>query len=125
MADLSLGQKAAKVDPQYTVGELVLVATGRNQSEAEMIAGLLLEEGIPSLIKRTRGFDVPDMLAAGPRDIFVAESARGLVREILRDSELAGESEPYRPAPLKLFAGLLLAVVAVAVVVSLGVLVWA
>ena len=27
---------------------------------------MLLEEGIPSVQRRTRGFDVPDFLAAGP-----------------------------------------------------------
>ncbi len=42
-----------------------------------MIQGLLLEEGIPSLVRRSGGFDVPDFLAAGPRDIVVAASGRG------------------------------------------------
>ncbi len=53
------------------------VARAENQPEAELIAGLLLEEGIPSMQKRSGGFDVPDFLAAGPRDILVPESARG------------------------------------------------
>ena len=42
-----------------------------------MIQGLLLEEGIPSLARRSGGFDVPDFLAAGPRDILVAVVGRG------------------------------------------------
>ena len=50
------------------------VAGARNQAEAEFIQGLLLEEGVPSMLRRTRGFDVPDMLAAGPRDVHGARS---------------------------------------------------
>ena len=69
-----------KIKPQYTRGEPVKVGFARNQAEAELIQGLLLEEGIPSFLKRTRGFDVPDFLAAGPRDVLVpqagAEAAR-------------------------------------------------
>ena len=38
------------------------------------IAGLLLEAGVPSLSRRAGGFDVPDFLAAGPRDVLVPES---------------------------------------------------
>ena len=124
MREDSLAERARKVDPRYSVGEPVLVATGRNQSEAEMIAGLLLEEGIPSLIRRTRGFDVPDMLAAGPRDLLVAESAELAARDLLLQSDLADSGEIYRPAPLRLFAGLLAAVVVVALVVAVGALIF-
>ena len=35
------------------------VATAQNQPEAELIQGLLLEAGIPSLVRRSGGFDVP------------------------------------------------------------------
>ena len=42
------------------------VASADNQPEAELIEALLLEEGIPSLLRRSGGFDVPDFLAAGP-----------------------------------------------------------
>ena len=58
-------EHARKIRPQYARGELVRVAGGRNQAEAELIQGMLLEEGIPSILRRTRGFDVPDFLAAG------------------------------------------------------------
>ena len=37
-----------------------------NLAEAELIQGILLEEGIPSILRRSGGFDVPDFLAAGP-----------------------------------------------------------
>jgi Putative prokaryotic signal transducing protein len=63
--------------------EPVQVAYATNQAEAEMIQGILSEEGIPSMVRRNRGFDVPDMLAAGPRDIVVPPSAAEKAREIL------------------------------------------
>ena len=110
-------ERARKVKPQYTRGELVKVAGGRNLAEAELIQGILLEEGIPSLQKRTRGFDVPDFLAAGPRDIFVPESAAADAHELLTGAEIepAGAngtgSSPLgtdaRPAPVKLLAWIL------------------
>ena len=70
-------ERARKVSPQYGEGALVKVAWAHNQAEAELIAGMLLEEGIPSVIRRNRGFDVPDFLAAGPRDVLVAAVRRG------------------------------------------------
>src|SRR6478735_9516699 len=75
--------RARKVRPGYAEGPLVRVAFARHQAEAEMIAALLLEEGIPSLVRRSGGFDVPDFLAAGPRDIVVAASGADAARELL------------------------------------------
>ena len=86
-------ERARKVSPQYGEGRLVKVAYARNSSEAEMIAGMLLEEGIPSVIRRSGGFDVPDFLAAGPRDILVAESGVDHARELLGDQRSPG-AEP-------------------------------
>jgi hypothetical protein len=83
-----------KIDPEYTRGELVRVAGGRNQAEAELIQNLLLEEGIPSIVRRTAGFDVPDYLAGGPRDVLVAESAVGAAREMLLEADLAPREVP-------------------------------
>ena len=76
-------ERAMKVAPAYAEGELVKVAYASNQSEAEMIAGLLLDAGVPSVVRRARGFDVPDFLAAGPRDILVAEGGVEAAREAL------------------------------------------
>ena len=59
------------------------VARGGSQPEAEFIAGLLLEEGIPSMLRRSGGSDVPDFMAAGPRDIMVPESGAQAAREAL------------------------------------------
>jgi pimeloyl-ACP methyl ester carboxylesterase len=101
--------RARKIDPRYTEGELVRAAGGRNQAEAELIQGLLLEEGIPSVLRRTAGFDVPDYLAAGPRDVLVPESAAEAARELLHEAELApAEGAASRPSPVKLFAAIAL-----------------
>ena len=44
---------------------------------------MLLEEGVPSLVRRSGGFDVPDFLASGPRDILVPQSGAEAARDIL------------------------------------------
>jgi Putative prokaryotic signal transducing protein len=62
---------------------LVKVAFAPNQPAAEMIQGLLAEHGIPSMLKRGPGFDVPEFLASGPRQVFVLESVAGRAREVL------------------------------------------
>jgi hypothetical protein len=76
-------RKARKIKPQYAEGQLVKVARAQNQPEAEFIEALLLEEGIPSMLRRSGGFDVPDFLAAGPRDVLVPESGAEAAREAL------------------------------------------
>jgi hypothetical protein len=40
------------------------------------------------MLRRTAGFDVPDFLAAGPRDVMVAQSGVATAREVLLQSEL-------------------------------------
>jgi pimeloyl-ACP methyl ester carboxylesterase len=74
---------ARKIKPQFTGGGLVKVARASNQVEAEFIAGLLLEEGIPSMLRRSRGADVPDFLVAGARDVLVPEAGAQAAREAL------------------------------------------
>jgi hypothetical protein len=76
-------EHARKIKPQYSEGRLVKVAYAQNLPEAQLIQGLLLEEGIPSMARRAPGFDVPDFLAAGPRDILVPESGVQAARETL------------------------------------------
>ena len=77
-------ERARKIRPQYAEGGLVRVAAARNQAEAELVQGMLLEEGVPSLMRRSGGFDVPDFLASGPRDILVPASGAAAARDILR-----------------------------------------
>jgi len=107
----------------------VRVAGARHQAEAEFIQGLLLEEGIPSTTRRAAGFDVPDYLAAGPRDVLVAQSGRDAARDVLLQAELgstlaggvgAPGRAPGRDRPSRVLAGLLIALVLVAVVAWAG-----
>jgi hypothetical protein len=83
-------RRARKIKPQYAQGSLVKVARGANQPEAEFIQGLLLEEGIPSMLRRSSGFDVAESLAAGPRDVLVPESGAEAAREALAWEGSAG-----------------------------------
>ncbi len=111
-------QKAARVDPRYVGGELVKVGFARNLAEAELIQGMLLGEGIPSSERRTRGFDVPDFLAAGPREILVPEAAYETARELLAttgEHTLAPGEGGERP--LRLLLGVLVAFAAAAALV--------
>jgi hypothetical protein len=97
--------RARKIDPAFTEGDLVRVAGGRNQAEAELIQGLLLEWGVPSVLRRTAGFDVPDFLAAGPRDVLVPEAGAQTAREVLLQADMAPTTGAgARPRPLVLAA---------------------
>ena len=103
---------------QYVGGELVKAAMGSNLAEAELIQGILLEEGIPSVQRRTRGFDVPDFLAAGPRDILVPEAAYEAARELLTDTGEHGlEPGTGEQRPLRLLLWLLVALALAAALV--------
>ena len=105
-------ERARKVKPQYVGGRQVRVARASNLAEAELIQGILLEEGIPSVQRRTRGFDVPDFLAAGPRDILVPEAGAEAAQELLADVRSGDPVAPGAAAderPLRLAAGLLIA----------------
>jgi hypothetical protein len=93
-------ERARKMRPQFAEGPLVRVATARHQAEAEMLETMLLEEGVPSLVRRSGGFDVPDFLASGPRDILVPASGADRARELLGIPDpaeqplVAGEGTP-------------------------------
>jgi hypothetical protein len=115
--------RARKIKPEYSRGELRRVATARQQAEAEMMQMLLLEEGVPSTLRRSAGFDVPDFLAAGPRDVLVPESGVEPARDVLRESELTPEvvsASGSSPSPRALFVGMGIAIAVVAALVWLG-----
>ncbi len=114
------GERVRKIKRQYSEGRLVGVAIGRHLPEAELIQNLLLEEGVPSTLRRSRGFDVPEMLAAGPRDVLVPESGAEVAREILLQADMADGSSTWRPTPpRRMLAGLLAGVAFVGLVVVL------
>jgi hypothetical protein len=114
--------RARKIKPQYAEGPLVRVAGARHQAEAEFIQGLLLEEGVPSMLQRTRGFDVPDMLAAGPRDVMVPQMGVDAAREVLLQADLlpAASDRPAVDRPFRILAGLLGAIAVVALILWAG-----
>jgi hypothetical protein len=111
--------RARKIHPPYAEGEPVRVATAQNQPEAELVQGLLLEAGIPSLARRSGGFDVPDFLAAGPRDVLVPRGGEAAARELLGTRPAAAAVPERTPAPgwVRTLA-LVLAVLVVALVVA-------
>jgi hypothetical protein len=109
-----------KVKPQLSEGELVKVAWARNEAEGEFIQGLLLEEGVPSMLRRSAGFDVPDFLAAGPRDVMVPISGAQTAREILLQADVVAPDAASRAVdPRRLLLGLLAALVIGALLVWL------
>jgi len=102
--------RARKVLPRLARGEPQRVAVGLNLAEAELLQGILLEEGIPSFLRRTGGFDVPDMLAAGPRDILVPASGVEEARRLLAtdgQAQVDPDADPTSRLAVKLIAGLL------------------
>jgi hypothetical protein len=70
-----------------TEDDLVKVAYSSDESEAELLQGLLRTADVSSVVRRTPGFDVPEFLAAGPREVLVAAS------DVPRDSN------PRPPGP--------------------------
>jgi len=113
-------ERARKVKPEFTGGEPVKVGFARNLAEAQMIQGILLEEGIPSYERRSRGFDVPDFLAGGPRDILVPGAAAEEAGRLLADTGehlVANSGVDTGERPLRLLAGILIALAIGAVLV--------
>jgi hypothetical protein len=82
-------------DSQQDRHRFIKVATAQNEAQAQFIQGLLREEGVPSLVRRTAGSDVPGLLAAGPRDVLVAEC----LKEVAGDVLLQSQTEPFVPTP--------------------------
>ena len=90
-----------------------------NQPEAELLQGLLLDAGVPSLVRRSGGFDVPDFLAAGPRDMLVPRGGEAAAREVLGDRRPAAAAGPRRArAPWVRALAFALAVLVVAFVAA-------
>jgi hypothetical protein len=74
-------------------GDLVKIAFARNQAEAEMLQGLLAEAGIPSVLKRSFGFDNPDFLSSGPRDVMVNAGDARRARDVLAETMIEDEGD--------------------------------
>ncbi len=109
--------RARKIHPPYADGEPVRVATAQNQPEAELVQGLLLEAGIPSLARRSGGFDVPDFLAAGPRDVLVPRGGAAAARELLGNPPAVAVARTPAPGWVRALA-LALALLVIALVLA-------
>ena len=73
----------------------VKVAAAPDESVALLMDGVLKDAGIPSLIQRAAGFDAPDFLAAGPRDVLVPASLVEEAKQVLEDTTGLGSYVPY------------------------------
>jgi hypothetical protein len=115
-------------------GKLIKVAFARNQAEAEMIQGLLSEGGMPSILKRARGFDAPEFMAAGPHDVLVdsshAQKAKTLLADTItedpadEEAELRDEARLRRGGPTTEASPARLAVWILAAFVAAVILAW-
>jgi hypothetical protein len=76
-----LRRAARRVKPAYTRGKLVRLTAARTQMEAELIQGLLLNAGVPSLLTSPTGISARYM--PGPCEVMVPEAALEAAREVL------------------------------------------
>ena len=72
----------------------VKVAAAPDESIALLMNGVLKDAGIPSLIQCAPGFDAPDFLSAGPRDVLVPGSLLEEARQVLEDTTGLGSYAP-------------------------------
>jgi hypothetical protein len=89
---------AAELSPHgpLEIDGTVRVALAANQPECELIQGLLKTAGIPSAWRRTGG-DLPYLLAAGYREIYVPAAAAGAAQTILATTGTVPHSHAGEP----------------------------
>ncbi len=76
-------RRGRKVNPLYTEGRLVKVVRAPNLAQAELVAGILLEEGIPCMLSSAASIVAVYAPVAGPRDVLVPESGAQAARDAL------------------------------------------
>ena len=72
----------------------VKVAVAASDTDALLMDGVLKDAGVPSLIQRAPGFDAPDFLSAGPRDVLVPGSLAEEAKQLLEDTTGLGSYVP-------------------------------
>ena len=72
----------------------VKLAAAPDESVALLMDDVLKDAGIPSLIQRAAGFDAPDFLAAGLRDVLVPGSLVEEAKQVLQDTTGLGSYAP-------------------------------
>ncbi len=96
--------RAQRVRPEYASGDLVKVAAASSPAEADLIIGILLDQGIPA---RTANALPSVFPTAGP-DILVPQSAYEAARALVADTgEHLLEAEQPRRAAIRLAIGML------------------
>jgi hypothetical protein len=75
----------------------VRVAVAANEAEAELIRGVLDDAGIPSNWRRTGG-DLPELLAAGYREIYVPAGAADEAQALLATVETSDSEQDLAPS---------------------------
>lgn len=66
------------------------VGDAPNETMALMMEELLRNAGIPVLVRRPARFDVPDFLAAGPREVLVPTEIHPEAAELVEDTMGSG-----------------------------------
>lgn len=74
--------------------EWTKVAVAPNETVALLMDGVLKNAGVPALIQRAPGFDVPDFLSSGPRDVLVPGAFLKEARQLLEDTTGLGSYAP-------------------------------
>jgi hypothetical protein len=106
-----------------TDNNLVKVAHATDEAQAQLLQGLLRTADVASVLRRAPGFDVPELLAAGPRDVLVAASDVSVARDVLREVDPGERGSPSRSRadrPSRVLAGVLIAAALVTLVVCLA-----
>jgi hypothetical protein len=86
-------RRARKIDPRYSEGKPVKITRAANLAQAEFLAGILLEEGIPCMFGPAPSIIAVYAPVAAPRDLLVPESAVEAAREALAWSDARSEGE--------------------------------
>jgi hypothetical protein len=106
-------EQARKIRPQLAEGPLVRIAGTRGAPEAQLIQSLLLEQGVPSIVRPMKGIALPDWIVSGPREVFVPASGA----DVARDALAGAPSRPRRrPAAVPWVRGLAVVLLAILIV---------
>ena len=68
------------------MGDWVKVGSAPNETFALPMEGVPTDSDIPMLIHRGAGFDIRDLLSAGPRDVLLPEPALVEACRLLKDT---------------------------------------
>jgi Putative prokaryotic signal transducing protein len=111
-----------RLRPEYAQGELVAVTTVRNPAEAEMLRDMLLDEGIPSMVRMARSSNPFEMAGGAPHDVLVRESGYEAAYELVHGHppEPVPPTSRSGPEPGNLLAVVLIVLGLIALVVWLS-----